>query len=248
MKRAMAFVAVAGCILAALGCGGVPGTGGGGGSGDKMAPMDTTSPYMYAMNLSGYKVGQWASYKQEPGGMGTTLKVVEKTGDDLWIEVHMSMSGMEYCHLLKVAPDRKVTKAWFSSKGYDKWEPVKINESPTGTGETATKCAACGKAFDEHKKPDITEGDETVACGDKSLSCKMLSIKMYKCDGTDAGTANYCFSTDVPDLHGMYTAGLKAWGKSMSGGLAKYEFVGSMTIVLTGCGTDAKPKHELPKE
>jgi hypothetical protein len=214
-----------------VGCGGIPGMGGGGGG----MVIAATSPYMNATDLTDYKTGNWVSYKTEAGGSSTTttIKVVGEAGGNLWVQVGMSMTGMEYDHLLCVQPsDRKVVKAYFSGKDDKEWKKCDINTMPATT--PTKECPGCKK---EHKAPDMKWGDGNAKCGDKDLACKKCDATGWDCQGKEMKSTSM-FSKDVPRLSG---------GPSEHGGLVSMEAAG-MKMSLAGYGKDAKAKHDLPKE
>ena len=68
---------------------------------------------------------------------------------------------------------------------------------------------------------------------------------MFKCDGTESMKASYWVSGDVPNLNQQYSAMLTMSGEK--GAMVKME-MGPTKVACSGFGSDAKPKHELPKE
>jgi hypothetical protein len=233
MKRFVMFAAVVVAAGGTLGCGMLFGGGGGGGF-----VMPATSPYMYATDFTDYKPGNWVRYKMEMAGNASEMwiKCVGDAGGKLWIQTGMSSGGQEWDHLLCVNPsDRKVSKAWFSGKDDKEWKKCDVNESPAPQ-PMGKECPACKK---EHKAPEMKWGDGSHKCGDKDLACNKCDTTAYGCDGKEMTMmALYC--KDVPRLYAM---GMM----SEHGGLAAMEASGSKTT-LVGFGSDAKPKHELPKE
>jgi hypothetical protein len=229
MKRVLVVAVLTCCTALVPSCGGMNPMGGGGGGGGTMPAM---SPYMWATDFSDYKPGAWCKYKSEAGGYGseTTIKCVGKDGDNLWIEV----TAGDNTHLLVVGSDRTVSKAWFSGKDDKEWKKCDITKYDAP--KPSKECPACKK---EHKAGSMNWSDDKKSAGGKDMSCKKCDATGYDCKGNEAkSTSWYC--KDVPQLMAM-------GGKHEHGGLVGMEAAGSK-MTLLGCGNDAKPKHDLPKD
>ena len=77
---------------------------------------------------------------------------------------------------------------------------------------------------------------------EKVDNCPTVPNPASDCDGNPGTRVTLWYSPEVPQLNQQYT-GLK---KSEKGGLVKGR-ISTVSITLTGFGTGAKPKHELPK-
>jgi|SRR6185295_489592 len=221
MSRIMA--AVTAVVLAGTfsGCQFIPGMGGGSSAYTPAEVMNN----MFQGDLADAKEGRSMTYVTEAGGSktSTTVKVVGKDGDNVWVEYWMDMGSMAYGYLWVVGKDKKISKAWAAPKDGKEWKEIKVTEPP--------KAGPAGDA----PKPEIKESDEKKEVKAGAFASHKLDVTVTV-NGTKYNSQSW-FSKDAWKL---YSGG-------EHGGLVAMEASGSKTS-LDAKAEDAKPTIELPKK
>jgi hypothetical protein len=219
VPRVVRLALAASVMAGALGCGLLP-FGGGAAAWKPTEVMNNQFPG----DLSAAKEGQWLTYVTEAAGNKTsqTVKIVGKSGNDVWVEHWMDMGTMAYGSLYKIGGDKKISKAYAAAKDEKEWTEIKVNEPP--------KPPQGGDA----PKPQIKESDEKKEVKAGAFSSHRTDVTM-NISGKDYKSTTW-FSKDVPKI---YMGG-------EHGGMVAMETENSKTW-LDAKGEDGKATLPLPK-
>jgi len=171
------------------------------------------------------KVGRWMTYRSEAGVAKTdmTTRIVDKAGEDLWVESWMDAGTMKYGFLFQVGPDKVIKKAWAAADGDPAWTSITVKEPPKGAG------AGGGPA------PTVKTSEEKKEVKAGSFDCTRLDVSVT------VGGKEYKSST-------WYSKSVwKLQNGTEHGGMLAMEGTG-VKFFLEGLGEDAKPTLPLPKE
>ncbi len=211
-------------------------------------------------DLSNLKAGDWVEFEVDQGGQKFKTKTacVRIEGDTLWVEYSdMAIAMMHPGSVVLVAinkGDRKVTKAWWGKAG-SVGKELSVQKPPTAPQGADTPAPT--------PTPTMTGkvGKETIKVLAEELPCEKLEVTTTMSMGGQTMTmkSTVWTSEKVPfrqlvdemaraagPAAEMKWEGGKPEGK---GGLVKMTSesqFGTMSMTLTGMGSDAKPALKTP--